>query len=109
MKKAAETGNIRNSAQTQPSTSERGYGWTHQRLRARLEPVVQSGAAVCVRCGESILAPEPWDLGYDDHDRSRYTGPEHRRCNRANSGRRSTGYHLVWSRRWETIQLRVPR
>ena len=85
-----------------PGTTERGYGWTvHQRLRARLDSVVKSGAATCARCGEPILPDEPWDLGHDDHDRSRYVGPEHRRCNRATAGRRaSKGYPLIWSRRW---------
>ena len=97
----ADRGTGRKSARIQSNTSERGYGWTHQRLRARLEPVVKSGAAACVRCGEPILATEPWDLGHDDYDRSRYTGPEHRRCNRSTAGRRaSQGYPLIWSRRW---------
>src|SRR5215207_10927405 len=27
-----------------------------------------------------ITPDEPWDLGHVDHDRSRYAGPEHRKC-----------------------------
>jgi hypothetical protein len=48
----------------------------------------------CARCGERIEPGEPWDLGHDDVDRSRYTGPEHRRCNRSTRGVR------VVSQRW---------
>ena len=48
-----------------------------------------------------ILPSEPWDLGHDDDNRWRYVGPEHRRCNRATSGRRSTGFPLIWSRKWD--------
>ena len=85
---------------TRATTTERGYGWNHQRLRARLEPVVRSGNAVCVRCGEPILPNEKWDLGHHDYDRNQYTGAEHRACNRSTAGRRSKGYPLKWSRRW---------
>lgn len=70
------------------STADRGYGTAHQRIRAELEPAVAAGGVRCVRCGEPIRPGEPWDLGHVDGDRSRYAGAEHRRCNRATSGRR---------------------
>jgi hypothetical protein len=64
------------------STSMRGYGTAHQRLRRLWRRRVQAGVVSCARCGELIEPNEPWDLGHDDLDRSRYSGPEHRRCNR---------------------------
>jgi hypothetical protein len=56
-------------------------------MRRRLEPLVAAGMVRCARCGELIVPGEPWDLGHDDGDRRFYTGPEHRACNRATSGR----------------------
>ena len=51
---------------------------------------MKSGAAICVRCGEPILPTENRALGHDDLDRSRHTGPEHRRCNRATARSRQS-------------------
>jgi hypothetical protein len=65
------------------STSKRGYGWTHQKLRNRWARDVARGEVECARCGEPIWPEEPWDLGHVDGDKSRYAGPEHRSCNRA--------------------------
>jgi hypothetical protein len=76
------------------STNARGYGHVHQTLRKRWAPKVAVGSVTCARCGELIDPGEPWDLGHDDHDRNRWTGPEHRRCNRATSKPRRV------SRKW---------
>jgi hypothetical protein len=65
------------------TTSERGYGREHVRLRAWWKVKVDRGSVSCARCGLPITPGTPWDLGHDDDDRSRYTGPEHARCNRA--------------------------
>ncbi|PTL55741.1 hypothetical protein C7Y72_19115 [Paraconexibacter algicola] len=74
----------------------RGYGAAHKRLRRRLASQVASGTVPCARCGELIAPGEPWDLGHDDFDRSRYSGPEHARCNRATAGRRKRPASRVW-------------
>jgi hypothetical protein len=71
------------------NTTQRGYGTEHQRLRRQLRATVDLGLAVCWRCGSRIKAGEPWDLGHDDDDRTRYRGPEHLGCNRGAGGRRA--------------------
>jgi hypothetical protein len=80
----------RRSYAPRASTSSRGYGHMHQQLRKRWALEVATGQVPCARCGELIRPDEPWDLGHDDHDRSKYTGPEHRACNRATNKRRRT-------------------
>lgn len=76
------------------STTQRGYGSGHQGLRKRWAARVAEGGVICWRCGEPIDPNMEWDLGHDDHDRSKYKGPEHARAkdcteggNRATKGR----------------------
>jgi hypothetical protein len=69
-------------------TTARGYGHDHQAERARWAPAVAHGVIPCTRCGHLIAPGAYWDLGHDDNDRSRWTGPEHRRCNRAAGARK---------------------
>ena len=76
------------------TTTERGYGHRHQERRALWAPEVAKGSTRCARCRQLIRPSEPWDLGHADGDRSRYSGPEHRRCNRATSSRRA----FEWSK-----------
>jgi hypothetical protein len=71
-----------------PSTTARGYGTPHQALRRRFAELVKGGRVTCARCGGPIHPEEAWDLGHVDGDRTRWAGPEHRRCNRATSSRR---------------------
>lgn len=71
-------------------TSARGYGHRHQQLRDSLKPAVEAGQMNCARCQQRIAPGEPWDLGHDDLDRTRYTGPEHRACNRATNKLRTS-------------------
>lgn len=93
-----------------PTTAERGYGAEHQKLRAQLKrDVVDPGHAYCWRCGGWINSDEPWDLGHDDHDRTKYRGPEHRGRECAAHGNRATNLRarreagpraIVSSREW---------
>jgi hypothetical protein len=80
------------------STTERGYGTRHQRLRRDWARRVAAGEVWCARCGNFIEPGTPWDLGHDDRDRTIYTGPEHAACNRATAGRRRVRRRK--SRRW---------
>lgn len=66
---------------TRGNTTERGYGNNHQKLRATVKLEVDAGNATCWRCTQPISPTEPWHLGHDDNDRTKYNGPEHVRCN----------------------------
>ena len=65
-------------------TADLGYGAAHQRLRRRLQAIVDSGAAVCWRCRRPVLPGSRWHVGHDDVDRSQYASDEpieHAACN----------------------------
>lgn len=73
------------------STTERGYGAVHQAKRAEWAPKVATGTVMCARqgpkcTGKPIKADQPWDFGHDDHDRTKWTGPECIPCNRGTGG-----------------------
>jgi len=87
---------------SQGTRKERGYDYKHEKLRKQLAPDVEAGRKNCWRCGERILAGEPWDLGHSDEDRTKYMGPEHQRCNRATAGRQTqfNGPPVDTSRDW---------
>lgn len=86
------------------TTTQRGYGHSHQQVRAKWQPVVDSGAAECARCHRPIKPGDEWDMGHDDHDRSKYTGPEHAPCNRSAGGRNGAAVtnakHAMTKREW---------
>lgn len=74
------------------TTTERGYGREHQKVRASWSPLVDAGmvqchAVICVMPTRWIEPGSKWHLGHTA-DRSGWTGPEHQRCNTADGGRR---------------------
>ena len=78
---------------TKLSPEQRGYGQAHRARRRGIALMVEAGIVRCARCGELIRPGEPWDLGHvDGTERMVYSGPEHRRCNRATELR---GNHLL--------------
>jgi hypothetical protein len=76
-------------SRAQETTKQRGYGAKHKALRRRWAREVAEGLVNCARCGAFIYPDEPWDLGHVDGDKTRYAGPEHRRCNRATASSRA--------------------
>lgn len=67
------------------TTTRRGYGSTHQQLRAEL--LRNAYGMPCPRCGKTMLPGQPLDLDHTD-DRRSYNGMAHRRCNRSAGGKK---------------------
>lgn len=68
------------------TTTTRGYGSTHQALRAKWATIIATRTVPCARCGEPIPQGSEFDLGHTD-DRTGWIGPEHAKCNRSAGGK----------------------
>jgi hypothetical protein len=69
-------------------TVARGYGANHKRLRQLVGAEGRDRRRLVCPLRPPDRSRRAWDLGHVDHDRSRYAGPEHRRCNRSTASRR---------------------
>jgi hypothetical protein len=75
--------------QQRGSSTARGYGSRHKRLRSEWQARIDSGKNVyCWRCKTKRITGTHWHLGHNDTDRRMYMGPECVPCNTATSGRR---------------------
>lgn len=91
------------------TSTQRGYGTAHKKLRAQWEPLVASGqafchSAVCLMASRWIQPGTPWHLGHTP-DRTGWTGPEHEKCNEADGARRGNRMRGMQQRqpaRWVT-------
>jgi len=85
------------------STFANGYTKRHEAERKRWKPKVDAGLVNCWRCGQWLDPAQPWDLGHDDQDRTKYRGPECIACNRGAGARASNakrGYLPRVNRQW---------
>lgn len=94
----------------QRTTTQRGLGWAHQRLRARLLP--SAYGTPCPRCGQLMLQGQDLDLDHTGLPRALGGRPgqgqmAHESCNRSAGSRlgnalRARAPHpkRVASRRW---------
>lgn len=81
---------------SRPTTTQAGYGNTHQQERARWAPIVAQGHTPCheTRCleaeagrGRTIHPGQRWHLAHNTQ-RTAYLGPAHARCNIGEGNRR---------------------
>lgn len=67
------------------------YGGRHQRIRAELQPLVDTGQAycaerICLYPSRWIKPGTAWDLAHADGNQ--YRGPAHAKCNRSEGATR---------------------
>ncbi len=77
---------------TTPTTTQRGYGSKHRRLRQQYAPMVAAGRAqcaevVCIMPTRWIQPGTPWDLAHGTTCDT-YRGPAHAACNRSEGATR---------------------
>jgi hypothetical protein len=92
------------NAKQKASRHLRGYGSVHDARRRQVTPLVDSGNAVCSRCGNPISPREQWHLDHADN-RQGYIGVAHKYCNLRAAGiktaqLRNPDRALIWSRVW---------
>lgn len=63
------------------TTTERGYGSAHAKLRREWAKKVDAAEVQCSACGRFIEPGTKWHLAHDPNDRSIYAGPQHAECN----------------------------
>jgi hypothetical protein len=81
------------------STSARGYGWNHQKERARYQQRMDAGEVfVCSKCRRHVN-PRAWDLAHLPGDKTQYLGPQHIPCNRNTTAEKRTS-RMPSLRRW---------
>ena len=73
------------------STTAKGYGSAHMKLRSRWAPLVATGTIACALCGKRIRPGSKWHLSHADrpdaHRLGLYSGPAHARCNNGTNRR----------------------
>ena len=76
--------------QARGTRQARGYDAHHDRLRAHYQRRMNAGETFhCWRPDCRLpIDPDRWHLGHDDHDRTKYRGPECVECNTATASRR---------------------
>ncbi|SDD59270.1 hypothetical protein SAMN04488581_2616 [Mycolicibacterium neoaurum] len=79
------------------TTTQRGYGSTHQRQRRQWAPKVATGTITCPRCNTPITPNQTWDLGHQT-DRNAPTHPEHSGRECPAGGNRATN-RRQWARK----------
>lgn len=92
---SGKCGDCRRKADRARGTKQaRGYDAAHDRLGHDYQRRMDDGERFdCWRCGRQLGTRRgiDWQLGHDDHDRSKHRGPECPDCNLRHAGRKTHG------------------